>query len=160
MTDELKPCPFCGSEATMNERNAMEEFVNCSKPGCSLSETWAVAIFIDNWNTRPREDALTAELDKRERQVKNLNLALQLCKDVVVMNAKKCGIEPEGDVAMTMVQVMRSHNQLRAALVEIRDYVDNIDPEYNLPTPKDIIEGMQSIAYHAVRHGQEVDDED
>ena len=59
MSDELKPCPFCGGEAMIEQTQHMGEYlyrIGCSKPGCRgringnayESKTEAIAA----WNTR------------------------------------------------------------------------------------------------------------
>lgn len=67
-----KPCPFCGSEAIPNPK--WDTRVNCSHVGCYNSSYWREDGFsLETWNTRPIEDALTAELDaarERERWIK------------------------------------------------------------------------------------------
>lgn len=52
MSEELKPCPFCGSPAEL-----IKKYVACSSTQCNAYETH---IPIDEWNTRPIEDALRA----------------------------------------------------------------------------------------------------
>ncbi|MDR2820550.1 MAG: Lar family restriction alleviation protein [Desulfovibrio sp.] len=52
MTEELKPCPFCGSEAERNVRNVS---VHCANPACSANY---VLFGPEEWNERPLEDAL------------------------------------------------------------------------------------------------------
>lgn len=47
---ELKPCPFCGSEASV-VTDAPEYFVVCVNSRCSLTHS-DKAIAIDRWNTR------------------------------------------------------------------------------------------------------------
>jgi hypothetical protein len=57
--DELRPCPFCGSNAEINPDNV--NFVNCSRLGCCLCVEWNESgVHWTNWNTRPIEDALRA----------------------------------------------------------------------------------------------------
>jgi hypothetical protein len=54
MTQELKACPFCQSnEAKVSLED--EDYVVCAKCGS--------ASHVDLWNTRPREDALEAEVE-------------------------------------------------------------------------------------------------
>lgn len=52
---ELKPCPFCGSNSTM-EDTEYEGQVYC--------RTCDAAVVAGNWNTRPIEDELEAERDE------------------------------------------------------------------------------------------------
>lgn len=63
MTDELKPCSFCGGVPvvmTMYSGGGLSKFVACLNchSGTSLS--------IVEWNTRPIEDALRARIEELE----------------------------------------------------------------------------------------------
>ncbi len=53
MSEELKPCPFCGGEA--------EEFHE-NRIGCSNVSPKQVLLGKEEWNTRPIEDALRSQL--------------------------------------------------------------------------------------------------
>ena len=65
MSDELKPCPFCGITPKL-EYNSIVKFWyrgECT-PYCEghAALTWASREFVmRNWNERPVEDALRAE---------------------------------------------------------------------------------------------------
>lgn len=57
---ELKPCPFCGEDGVLDERSSYT--VECSVCGCCA---WIPGRNYDgrpDWNTRPIEDALRAEV--------------------------------------------------------------------------------------------------
>lgn len=54
----LKPCPFCGSEA---ELSSQKNFVHCSNGNCVATNFWQAKL---TWNTRPVEDALKKLLDR------------------------------------------------------------------------------------------------
>jgi hypothetical protein len=61
---ELRPCPFCGFEAVTTNYNP--DVVACTNPGCPNEihdEVGLPKITIDEWNTRPLEDALRKQLD-------------------------------------------------------------------------------------------------
>ena len=62
MSDELKPCPFCGSKAVRSEIHyAGPELFSCSNPDCDLGATNYMDTFAsdsESWNHRPIEDAL------------------------------------------------------------------------------------------------------
>jgi hypothetical protein len=53
---ELKPCPFCGQKS--RERYTQVDLFSCSNINCELCH---VVFSAKEWNTRPIEDALTAE---------------------------------------------------------------------------------------------------
>lgn len=64
---ELKPCPFCGHEAS--ESFLGEGFVACGSFNCQIGMT----IFDPNsWNTRPIEDALLARAEKAEAVINGM----------------------------------------------------------------------------------------
>jgi hypothetical protein len=68
MTDELKPCPFCGSFAIYTSVDGMAVIGNAGNTEthwCSCSRSQCMPDFCftaDQWNTRPLEDTLRAEL--------------------------------------------------------------------------------------------------
>ena len=84
MSDQLKPCPFCGSEplmvhAVLEEYHSVNPEIICRECGYRIkAKNLAIAIayspkencdFMDRqtiavWNTRPAEDALTAEVER------------------------------------------------------------------------------------------------
>ena len=71
MTDELKPCPFCGGKAEFEKDEGW--FVFCEKCGSMtvLFDTKPEAK--ETWNSRPIEDAQAAEIKRlREELAKKL----------------------------------------------------------------------------------------
>ena len=60
MTEELKPCPFCGSLAVGTEQE-----VCCSDTQCPTS--YHEVLTLAEWNHRPIEDALQARIDELEQ---------------------------------------------------------------------------------------------
>lgn len=73
MSVELKPCPFCGGEAfepTID--GALPDWyvplTSCMNNDCE-ENAW---MSIDNWNTRPIEDALRARAERAENMVERL----------------------------------------------------------------------------------------
>ncbi len=73
---ELKPCPFCGGEASI-ENDGLYRWVECLNSKCEASAR--VFMFINdvgnadyivaqNWNTRPIEDALNARIAELEAE--------------------------------------------------------------------------------------------
>jgi len=55
--DDLKPCPFCGGKAGF-----VGTEIECIDCGMMMPKTQTFEGQIRNWNTRPLEDALRAEL--------------------------------------------------------------------------------------------------
>lgn len=90
---ELKPCPFCGrtetlsvdTEANTCTGNLPQQWYAsvicicfdgdfcCPVTGEGATEEEAKAKAIDAWNTRPIEDALRAELARKDEETKALN---------------------------------------------------------------------------------------
>lgn len=72
MSDELKPCPFCGGEACYVDDIGMgvdepTKEISCEHISC-LPIT--VRVPISSWNARPIEDALRARAEKAEGELK------------------------------------------------------------------------------------------
>ena len=63
MSDELKPCPFCGGEAKLYPLEAVEspdDLFCCSDDDCIGAEPPATR---EEWNHRPLEDALQKRIE-------------------------------------------------------------------------------------------------
>ena len=62
---KLKPCPFCGKESVVHDgddewsRNNLKGMVACPDADCLSSQMW---VEVEEWNTRPIEAKLQAEL--------------------------------------------------------------------------------------------------
>lgn len=68
MTEDLKPCPFCGSAAKSDNGFLPCESVTyawCSNQDCSLC-TIEFGFTVEQWNTRALESRVVAESDKQE----------------------------------------------------------------------------------------------
>lgn len=92
MSEDLRPCPFCGGEpdmihAVLEEYHSVDPEVICKACGYSIkSKDLAIAIadspkenceFMDRlaiqcWNFRPVEDALKAELTELRYKVEHM----------------------------------------------------------------------------------------
>lgn len=72
MPDELKPCPFCGSDnvRVIGVMRPMGECLSCGAHGTWTIEDHARAV--EAWNTRPAEDSLTAQVDRLRRVIVDL----------------------------------------------------------------------------------------
>lgn len=67
VTDELKPCPFCGGQAEVTQVSNDTNWFGVYCHSCENSEVVACGASsperaIELWNTRPLEDALRARL--------------------------------------------------------------------------------------------------
>lgn len=72
MSEELKPCPFCESEAELLKDSSVVE----------CSQHFHDALSIEEWNTRPIEDKLRAELkESRDLHDKTINANITLCAE-------------------------------------------------------------------------------
>ena len=83
---ELKPCPFCGLEAqTYSDGNYTVVYCNCIN--CDPIDWDGVNPEI--WNTRPIEDALRAELEKRTAELHYANTAcMEMKRELDRLNAE------------------------------------------------------------------------
>ena len=60
MSEELRPCPFCGKEPAIDNN-----FAICVNDDCEMSDYWS-GLEVSSWNTRPIEDALNARIAECE----------------------------------------------------------------------------------------------
>lgn len=78
MSEELKPCPFCGC-TKINEyaesvdvgdeyANIFNYIVECPDCQCSRGDSRTSDV-IKRWNTRPAEDALKAEVERLKNKL-------------------------------------------------------------------------------------------
>ena len=66
MKAKLKPCPFCGSKAQPLYEEQIE--ITCSNIKCRMYPA-SFAVHIQQWQSRPIEDALQARITELEKQV-------------------------------------------------------------------------------------------
>lgn len=59
---DLKPCPFCGSEARHYVFALIEHYITCTNPKCyAETHRWTTeAEAVEAWNTRTLEQAVAA----------------------------------------------------------------------------------------------------
>jgi len=69
---ELKPCPFCGGEVDYNERGK----VQCSRACIGID----CEGYSNEWNYRPIEDALSAEIDELKAKLAEAEAKLAAVK--------------------------------------------------------------------------------
>lgn len=80
MTEELKPCPFCGGNGSYS--NAGFGFiVKCRKCGSKTSIQESGKEASEAWNTRSIENELTGKIGKLESENKRLREALGVILD-------------------------------------------------------------------------------
>ena len=80
MSDELKPCPFCGSKAVNDILNG----IYCSNKNCYQYKHLDP---ISTWQSRPIEDALRAQLETANNENANLHLKLDVAIEALKKNA-------------------------------------------------------------------------
>ena len=78
---ELKACPFCGTSVVGIEYDGLYRWVECGNMDCNAAgKVFAFLtdvgnadhIVANNWNTRPIEDGLRAELASRDEIITRL----------------------------------------------------------------------------------------
>ena len=81
MTDNLKRCPFCGSEAEFNS-DEFGEGVCCKSCGATMRNgvygECGRKLASADWNARPIENELNEKIEKLEAENKRLREALEL----------------------------------------------------------------------------------
>lgn len=74
-TQEVKPCPLCGRET--HRKYLHDPIVHCRNSKCALSGT---VFTIKEWNSRPTEEALRAEIDALIHDNRTLMDSLNSCE--------------------------------------------------------------------------------
>ena len=86
MSEELKPCPFCGGCKIVSEEELNVTLCN----GCSAETD------IFDWNNRPIEDALNARIAELEEEVtKGNELQDSYCDRIAKLEAYVAELEAE-----------------------------------------------------------------
>ena len=84
MTENLKSCPFCGSEAEFNS-DEFGEGVCCKSCGATMRNgvygECGRKLASSDWNARPIENELNEKIKKLERENKRLREALESILD-------------------------------------------------------------------------------
>lgn len=98
---ELKACPFCGTSVVGIEHDGLYRWVECGNMDCNAAgKVFAFLtdvgnadhIVANNWNTRPIEDKLTAELARRDEIIARLKEDAERLVDGMIISP-----ENEGD---------------------------------------------------------------
>ena len=70
MSNELKPCPFCGSTVGTKRKDNWVKCCDCSARGSQELDRDTAHI---SWNNRPIEDALKARVEELEKLLMNIH---------------------------------------------------------------------------------------
>ena len=84
MSEELKPCPFCGSEA-MIQHTRKWYFAVCCNPDCETTGLCDLGVSgaTEVWNIRPIEDALKDQIAGLEARIAALESLDKWKPDVI-----------------------------------------------------------------------------
>ena len=70
MIGEAIPCPFCGKPADIIEIIRGNKRARCNNDNCPNHHLPTMTL--EDWNTRPREDALQAEIDRLQNGLESI----------------------------------------------------------------------------------------
>ena len=73
MSNELKPCPFCGEKIQTKNPDCYDDKQDACACGCIDKDGW---VSFEQWQSRPIEDALRAEIARLKHQIANLQQQL------------------------------------------------------------------------------------
>jgi IS5 family transposase len=100
MNDELKPCPFCGSS---DVKEYTDKSIHCRQCGAESGV---------DWNTRPLEDSLRAQLAEKDAELDAADAALTHIVD--------CMKNPNNRGSKTLLQTCRFFDDLINTATKIR----------------------------------------
>ena len=102
MSEELRPCPFCGAMPDKLRTGYM-----CSTLGCALQEN---TVSEKEWNTRPIEDALNARIAELEKDLSNKEIEYtDLWDDALALQARIAELEADNKKAFDLVRKLRMY---------------------------------------------------
>ena len=121
MTNELKPCPFCGGKARKFREATIppgEEYVVCLKSsGVNPTCRNDAVLKVDAWNTRPLEDELRAEAASGELWADEYHKQMQ------ALQAEVSAVK----VAYSRLMNYRHNNTLNFQLEKLDDYLRELN---------------------------------
>lgn len=138
MSEELKPCPFCGGKPEITDGRVYCPYFECQIGGSSDE---VPTFTIDMWNTRPTEDVLRAELSRVHHEkedaldkLENLRVELEASLDADEHHMKirslqqdvnewteKCKRDDLNYIDRLNEEIARIRAELEAAQVETTD---------------------------------------
>ena len=89
MSEELRPCPFCGHPAKIVWQSPQYKAAACINDECPIGpegDADPYCLTLDEWNCRPLEDALAARVAELEERVDfwhNCSNAHEGCRDTL-----------------------------------------------------------------------------
>jgi hypothetical protein len=108
MSEELKPCPFCRSEAHRYYpimQHDDTEFYCCSNDDCIEP-----VLIKELWNTRPLEDALRKQLEEITRSRDGWEKdALVYAQTIYCQEEKIDALRKQFEVAMDRLELIENH---------------------------------------------------
>ena len=105
MSEELKPCPFCGGMPKVNDwtlKGITDKRCFCDNEKCPVYLSKTIAI--DDWNARPIEDDLRKRIAELEEQVWDLNLANEKLESAYFADET---IAPDGSLKPSVCKLMK-----------------------------------------------------
>jgi len=94
MSEELRPCPFCGGTKICTEKGINLNYCD----NCSAESN------VEHWNTRPIEDELRSRIAELEEQVWDLNLANEKLESAYFADET---IAPDGSLKPSVCKLMK-----------------------------------------------------
>lgn len=105
MSEELKPCPFCGSEVTIRYVRGFGmdtgNWIGCNN--CGHSYMWADESGIEIWNTRPLEDSLRKQLEECKRLMGEQGM------ETIHQSSRRFYIEKQLAIAVEALEKIRGY---------------------------------------------------
>lgn len=96
-TNNLKPCPLCGSTNinAINDTASPVKFCRVHCQDCGISWHTYIDGTFDRWNTRPIEDGLRAEIETRDKRIAELETEKECEMRVIKDGNAWCFVLPD-----------------------------------------------------------------